>query len=108
MGTRINKYEKCLPKQLGFLRRNLTFAPKSTKEVAYKTLVRPKLEYAALSQNFRLIRWIKFRGKQLAVPAGNGETQVVPARILMGLCGQLLGPEGIGPPCFSFIVVLCL
>ena len=27
--------------------RNLAFAPKSTKEVAYKTLFRPKLEYAA-------------------------------------------------------------
>ena len=32
---------------LGFLRRNLTFPPRSTKEVAYKTLVHPKLEYAA-------------------------------------------------------------
>ena len=28
-------------KTLGFLRRNLAFAPRSTKEVAYKTLVRP-------------------------------------------------------------------
>ena len=34
-------------KTLGFLRRNLAFVPRSTKEVAYKTLVRPKLEYAA-------------------------------------------------------------
>ena len=34
-------------KTLGFLRWNLAFAPRSTKEVAYKTLVRPKLEYAA-------------------------------------------------------------
>ena len=34
-------------KTSGFLRRNLAFAPRSTKEVAYKTLVRPKLEYAA-------------------------------------------------------------
>ena len=34
-------------KTLGFLRRNLVFAPRGTKEVAYKTLVRPKLEYAA-------------------------------------------------------------
>ena len=35
-------------KTLGFLRRNLAFTPRSTKEVAYKTLVCPKLEYAAL------------------------------------------------------------
>ena len=34
-------------KTLGFLRRNLAFASRSTKEVAYKTLVRPNLEYAA-------------------------------------------------------------
>ena len=34
-------------KKLGFLPRNSAFAPMSTKEVAYKTLVQPKLEYAA-------------------------------------------------------------
>ena len=32
---------------MGFLRRNLAMAPRHTKEVAYKTLVRPQLEYAA-------------------------------------------------------------
>ena len=38
----------CTPcKTLGFLRRNLALAPRHTKEVAYKTLVRPQLEYAA-------------------------------------------------------------
>ena len=34
-------------KTLGFLRRNLALAPRHTKEVAHKTLVRPQLEYAA-------------------------------------------------------------
>ena len=34
-------------KTFGFLRRNLALAPRHTKEVAYKTLVRPQLEYAA-------------------------------------------------------------
>ena len=34
-------------KTLGFLRKNLAFARRSTKEVAYKTWVWPKLEYAA-------------------------------------------------------------
>ena len=33
-------------KTLGFLHRNLAFAPRITKEFAYKTLVCPKLEYA--------------------------------------------------------------
>ena len=61
---------------LGFLHRNLAFAPKSTKEAVYKTLVRPKLEYAhgleTLPQNFR-----KFGGQQPDGPAGDGETQVL-------------------------------
>ena len=35
------------PKTLGFLRRNLTLAPKETKVAAYQALVRPHLECAA-------------------------------------------------------------
>ena len=47
-GQHISEISCKATKTLGFLRRNLAFAPtKSTKEVAYKTLVRPKLEYAA-------------------------------------------------------------
>ena len=45
----VNMFLKFLLKQLrlGFLRRNLALAPQHTKEVAYQTLVRPQLEYAA-------------------------------------------------------------
>ena len=46
-GQHISEISSKTTKTLGFLCRNLAFAPQSTKEVAYKTLVRPKLEYAA-------------------------------------------------------------
>ena len=36
---------------MGFLRRNLALAPRHTKEVAYKTLVRPQLEYTSPIRN---------------------------------------------------------
>ena len=45
LGQHISDISSKATKTLGFLRRNLAFAPWSTK-VAYKTLVRPKLEYA--------------------------------------------------------------
>ena len=99
---------------LGFLRRNLAFAHRSTKEVAYKTLARPKLENAAngaLTRNFRLIRLRKFRGQQPTGPAGDGETRVVSAKCLTSCNGYLLRPGGTSPPCFSFrrfIVEQCL
>ena len=32
---------------MGFLRRSMTLTPRLTKEVAYKTLVCPQLEYTA-------------------------------------------------------------
>ena len=44
-GQHISEISSKATKTLGFLHRNLAFAPWSTKEVAYKTLVRPKLEY---------------------------------------------------------------
>ena len=46
-GQHVSEISSKATKTLGFLRRNLAFAPISTKEAAYKTLVRPKLEYAA-------------------------------------------------------------
>ena len=46
-GQHISENSIKATKTLGFLCRNLAFATRSTKAVAYKTLVRPKLEYAA-------------------------------------------------------------
>ena len=46
-GQHVSEISSKATKTLGFLCRNLAFAPRSTKEVAYKTLVRLKLEYAA-------------------------------------------------------------
>ena len=46
-GQHVSEISSKATKTLGFLRRNLAFAPRSTKEVAYTLLVLPKLEYAA-------------------------------------------------------------
>ena len=46
-GQHISEISCKATKTLGFLRRSLALAPRHTKEVAYKTLVRPQLEYAA-------------------------------------------------------------
>ena len=46
-GQHVSEISSKATKTLGFLRRNLALAPRHTKEVAYQTLVRPQLEYAA-------------------------------------------------------------
>ena len=46
-GQHISEISAKATKTMGFLQRDLAFAPRHTKEVAYNTLVRPKLEYAA-------------------------------------------------------------
>ena len=46
-GQHVSEISCIATKTLGILRRNLVLAPRHTKEVAYKTLVRPQLEYAA-------------------------------------------------------------
>ena len=114
-GQHISEASSKATKALGCLRRNLAFAPRSTKEVVYKTLVRPKLEYAApIWSPYSKLQFNqvgKLRGQQPVGHTGDDKTQVVSARCLMSLSGHLLRPVGIGPPCFSFIkyiVVLCL
>ena len=60
----------------GFLRRNLALTPWHTKAVAYQTLVRPQLEYAAPIghpyNETETKRWRKCRRQQPGGSAGNG------------------------------------
>ena len=76
-------------KTLGFLRRKLAFAPRHTQEVAYKTLVRPKLEYVAPR---------RCRGQLPGGPAGDGGTPVVSAICLTNLSGHPWRPAGNSIP----------
>ena len=46
-GRHVSEISSKATKTLGFLWRNLALAPRHTKEVAYQTLVRPQLQYAA-------------------------------------------------------------
>ena len=97
-GQHISDISSKATKTLGFLRRNLAFAPRSTKEVAYKTLVCPKVEYAAPIGahivKLRLNKWRRYRGRRPAGPAGGGATLVVLARCLMSLMANSGGLEG--------------
>ena len=47
-GQHIYEITSKATRTFGFLLRNFTFAPRETKAAAYKTLIRPQLEYAAL------------------------------------------------------------
>ena len=46
-GQHVSEVSTKATQTLGFLHRNLSLAPRETKDMAYKTLVRPKLEYAS-------------------------------------------------------------
>ena len=108
-GQHISEISSKATKTLGFLRRNLAFAPKSTKEVAFKTLVRPKLhvEYAAPIwspySKLQINQVEKVQRTAARWTCRRWRTQVVSARCLMSLSGPLLRPVGIGLPCLSFI-----
>ena len=67
--------------------------------------------FRTLTLKLRLTQLRKFRGRQSARSAGDGETPVASVKCLMSLSGHLLRAVGICPLCFSsigFIVIMCL
>ena len=104
-GQRVSWVSSRATRTLGFLRRNLAFAPRHTGEVAYKTLVRPGLECAAPiwrpcreAQVGRVGGGGGFGGQLPGGPAGDGETQVASATCLTILGGHPWGPAGSSLP----------
>ena len=101
-GQHISEISCKATKTLGFLRRNLALAPRHTKEVAYKTLVRPQLEYAApilRSYNETETKiWRKSRRQQPGGPAGDGITRVVLTICWTNLSGHPWRTAGFSPP----------
>ena len=72
---------------MGFLRRNLAFAHRHTKEVAYKTFVRPKLENAEpiwhpYDHGSQIGQVEKVQRTAASGPAGDGGTPVASAKSL--------------------------
>ena len=114
-GQHISDISSLANKTLCFLRRNLAFTPRSTKEVAYKIWyalnwsMQPP--FGALIVKLRFNKWRRYRERQPPGPAGGGATLVVLEKCSMSCKGQLWRPGGISPHCFSstrFIVGLCL
>ena len=106
-GQHVSEISSKATKTLGFLRRNLAFASRSTKEVAYKTLVWPKLEYAApiWSPHSKLqinqIEKVQRAAARWTCRRWRNTSSV--GEMLDELeWRHLLRPEGTGPPCFSF------
>ena len=101
-GQHISEISAKATKTMGFLRHNLAFAPRHTKEVAYKPFVRPKLEdaglFGILIMNLRLDRWRRCRGQLPGGPAGDGGTPVASAICLTNLSGHPWRPAGSSRP----------
>ena len=97
-GQHISNISSKATKTLGFLRRNLAFAPRSTKEVAYKHWYALKWSmqhpFGANVAKLRYNRWRRYSGRQPVGPAGGGATLVVLVRCSMSCNGQLWRPGG--------------
>ena len=93
-------------KTLDFLRRNLSFARKSTKEVAHKSLVRHRPEYAVPIWNQYSKTTIQQVEKvQRMAAVGGGATLTVLGTCSTSCSDQLLRPGGISHLHFSSTIM---
>ena len=112
-GQHISEISSKANKTLGFLRRNLAFAPKSTKEVAYKTLVQRKHAAPIWSpySKLQINQVVKVQRTVARWTCRRWRNTSSVGEMLDELEWTIVGAVGIGPPCFSFIkyiLVLCL
>ena len=98
-GQHISEISSKATKTLGFLRRNLAFAPRHTREVAYKTLVRPKLEYASpVWHPYHETQMEKVHRTADRWTCRKGESPVASATCLTNLSGHPWRPAGSSLP----------
>ena len=104
-GQHISDISSKAAKTLGFLRRNLAFAPRSTRRLHTKLwyAINWSMQhlFGVLMVKLRFNKWGRYRGRQPDGPAGGGVTLVVLARCSMSCNGQLWRPGGLSPLCFS-------
>ena len=97
-GQHISEISSKATKTLGFLRPNLAFAPRHTKEVAYKHwfVLSSSMQhlFGIPIMKLRLDRWRRYRGQMPGGPAGDGETPVASATCLTILNGHPWRPAG--------------
>ena len=105
-GQHVSEITSSATRTLGFLRRNLAFAPRQTKDVAYKTLIRPKLEYATPIWHPHVKTQIDqvemYRERLLGGPAEDGVTKAMLATCSMSLSGHLWRSAKSSPLLSSF------
>ena len=101
-GQHISEISSKATKTLGFLRHNLAFAPRHTKEVAYKHwfVLSSSMQhlFGIPIMKLRLDRWRRYRGQLPGGPAGDGETPVASATCLTILSGHPWRPAGSSLP----------
>ena len=97
-GQHISEISAKATKTMGFLRCNLAFAPRHTKEVYRKHWFAPSSSMQHLFgipiMNLRLDRWRRCRGQLPGGPAGDGGTPVASAICLTNLSGHPWRPAG--------------